>query len=91
MDVLQALLELEKFPFQPKIETVSWSNCINRILAEDIIADQDFPPFNRVMMDGFALRFDDWQKGQRSFPIGGFVGAGDDPALAPLASCICLS
>ena len=88
MDVLQALLELEKFPFQPKIETVSWSNCINRILAEDIIADQDFPPFNRVMMDGFALRFDDWQKGQRSFPIGGFVGAGDDPALAPLASCI---
>lgn len=88
MEVLQALLELEKFPLQPKIETISWSNCINRILAEDIVADQDFPSFNRVMMDGFAFRFDDWQNGQRSYPIGGFVGAGDDPALAPMASCI---
>ena len=37
-------------------ETVSISNMVGRILAEDIVADMDLPPFDRSQMDGFAVR-----------------------------------
>jgi molybdopterin molybdotransferase len=32
---------------------------VGRILAEDIFADMDLPPFDRSQMDGFAIRADD--------------------------------
>ncbi len=37
-------------------ERVALGNCVGRILAEDIVADSDLPPFDRSQMDGFALR-----------------------------------
>lgn len=36
-------------------ETVSSLNALHRILAEDVVCDRDQPPFNRVMMDGYAF------------------------------------
>jgi molybdopterin molybdotransferase len=39
-----------------KTETVPLSESQGRILAEDIAADRDYPPFNRSMRDGFAVR-----------------------------------
>ncbi|RXK49906.1 molybdopterin molybdenumtransferase MoeA [Aquirufa rosea] len=30
-------------------------DCLGKILAEDLLADRDFPPFDRVMMDGIAV------------------------------------
>jgi molybdopterin molybdotransferase len=38
------------------VETVDLDTAMGRVLAEDIIADTDLPPFNRAQMDGFALR-----------------------------------
>ncbi|HXX17768.1 MAG TPA: gephyrin-like molybdotransferase Glp [Candidatus Acidoferrum sp.] len=32
------------------------SEAVGRILAEDVIADRNYPPFNRSIRDGFALR-----------------------------------
>jgi len=37
-------------------ETVPLSKTVRRILAEDIIADSDLPPFDRAQMDGYAVR-----------------------------------
>ena len=37
------------------IEEVSLEESLGRILAEDILADRDGPPFNRVAMDGIAI------------------------------------
>ena len=37
-------------------ETVSIDDSPDRILAEDIAADRDYPPFNRSVRDGFAVR-----------------------------------
>jgi molybdopterin molybdotransferase len=42
-------------------EVVPLSDVRGRILAEDIFADSDLPPFNRSQMDGFALRAADSQ------------------------------
>ncbi|MDP3453575.1 MAG: molybdopterin molybdotransferase MoeA [Bacteroidales bacterium] len=32
------------------------SECVGRVLAEDILADRDMPPFNKAAVDGFACR-----------------------------------
>ena len=40
-------------------EEIALQDSFNCILAEDIIADTDLPPFNRSQMDGYAVRFED--------------------------------
>jgi molybdopterin molybdotransferase len=49
-------------------------------LAHDLLAKRCQPPFDRIMMDGVALKFSDVQSGQQSFKIQAFQGAGT-PAL----------
>jgi molybdopterin molybdotransferase len=41
------------------VECVELSACDGRVLAEDILADRDYPPFRRSMRDGFAVRASD--------------------------------
>lgn len=50
-----------------------------RVLRQEIRADRDFPPFDRVMMDGFAMRVADFASG-REFRITGIAPAGS-PAV----------
>lgn len=38
------------------VESVQLSDSVGRILAEDIVADSDLPPFDRAQMDGYAVR-----------------------------------
>jgi len=37
-------------------ERIDFKCALNRILAEDVRSDMDFPPFNKSAMDGFACR-----------------------------------
>lgn len=57
-------------------ETIKLENAIGRQLRENLIADRPFPPFNRVAMDGIAIRFADFENGQRTFPVIGVQAAG---------------
>ncbi|HEX2853281.1 MAG TPA: molybdopterin molybdotransferase MoeA [Opitutaceae bacterium] len=50
-----------------------------RVLREDIRADRDLPPFDRVMMDGYALRSAAFAEGTRKFRIEGTQAAGMRP------------
>ena len=45
-----------------KTTSVPLHQAIGQVLAEDIIADRDFPPFHRVAMDGIAINFEGFQK-----------------------------
>ncbi len=56
-----------------------------KILREDIVADHDFPPFDRVMMDGLAVRSSDWGRGCQRFTILGVAPAGAPQANLPQA------
>ena len=58
------------------VETISLGQSVGRVLAEDLVADRDFPPFDRVSYDGIAIRFEDYERGQRTFPIIGMQAAG---------------
>ena len=40
-------------------EKVAIHESLDRVLAEDIVADTDLPPFNRSQMDGYAVRAED--------------------------------
>lgn len=61
------------------------AQALGRVLSEPLCADRDFPPFDRVSMDGIAIRFDAFGKGRRQFRIRGTQAAGvpamrlDDP------------
>ncbi|KAA9346092.1 molybdopterin molybdotransferase MoeA [Adhaeribacter soli] len=70
-------------------EIIPFDQALGRVLAEDLQADRDFPPFNRVTMDGIAIQFQAFEKGNRSFKIKATQAAGE-PAkeLQEEADCI---
>ena len=37
-------------------EPLSIQDCVGRVLAQDVVADIDFPPFDKSAMDGYACR-----------------------------------
>ncbi len=60
-----------------------------RVLRGEIRADRDFPPFDRVMMDGYALRSSDLATG-RSFQIAGSAPAGKAAYVLPESPGCCV-
>lgn len=73
---------------QPAEKTVGLGDVLGCVLDEAVVADRDFPPFDRVTMDGIAIRFARWENGQRTFTIEHTQAAGEpvsslqDPANA---------
>lgn len=51
------------------LEEVNFQESLHRVLKENIVADRDFPPFNRVSMDGIAIQYKQFQNGKRDFKI----------------------
>lgn len=49
---------------------------LNHFLAESISADRDFPPFDRVTMDGVGINHQMFVEGVRNFPIESIAAAG---------------
>ena len=74
--------------FTPENEQVALLRAQGRILAQEVHADRDIPPYNRVSMDGIAIRYADYQSGIRTFPVSGIIGAGEDSKIhIPPGSC----
>ncbi len=61
------------------VEEVPIEGAFGRILAQPLLADRDFPPFNRVMMDGIAISYESYAKGQNRFKIASTIAAGTAP------------
>ncbi len=77
VSVLEATSIIFSNLFKPKTTNVNLSECLGKILAEPILADRDFPPFDRATMDGIALAFDSYQEGQTNFRIESIQAAGE--------------
>jgi molybdopterin molybdotransferase len=60
-------------------EKIPFEQALGRVLAEDIRTDRDLPPYDRVAMDGIAISFESFEKGNRLFKIIGTQGAGAEP------------
>lgn len=57
-------------------EIVPLEHATGRVLAEDIAADRDIPPYDRVTMDGIAILYEAYEAGIRTFRIIGTQAAG---------------
>ncbi len=58
-------------------ERISINDALGKVLAEDLCADRDFPPFNRVTMDGIAIQFAQLEAGKTTFEIETTAAAGN--------------
>lgn len=71
------------------IESLPLAQCAGAVLRENIYAERDQPPFDRVAMDGIALRSQSLSATVRKLRIQGTQAAGDPPlALAADDACI---
>ncbi|RAU81863.1 molybdopterin molybdotransferase MoeA [Pontibacter arcticus] len=61
------------------VEVVPLEQALGRVLAIDLKADRDLPPFNRVAMDGIAIKYEAFKQGTRTFHINATQAAGDKP------------
>jgi molybdopterin molybdotransferase len=62
--------------YKPETVSVALEQAGNAFLAEAISADRDFPPFDRVSMDGIAISSAAFAAGQREFVVDGVQAAG---------------
>ena len=62
----------------PTLETeqVDLPNALGRVLAQDVVADSDLPPFDRSQMDGYAVQASDTTNAPVSLRIAGESAAG---------------
>ncbi len=63
-------------------EQIELHHSHHRIVREAVTADRDFPPYDRVAMDGIAIKYKDYLQGTTSFHIQGIAAAG-----APQMTC----
>jgi molybdopterin molybdotransferase len=61
------------------IESLPLVQCAGAVLRENVYAERDQPPFDRVAMDGIALASTAARSGSRRYRIQGVQAAGDPP------------
>ncbi|MCB9081050.1 MAG: molybdopterin molybdotransferase MoeA [Lewinellaceae bacterium] len=70
-------------------ESVPLEEAYGRILREPLTADRDFPPFDRVTMDGIGIQYAAFADGLRHFSIRGIQAAGGEQLrLKDAQSCL---
>ena len=73
----------------PATEMLPLDQIGGRVLAEDVLADRDYPPFNRSIRDGFAVRSADVSGAPVTLECLGEVRAGEcSPSAVGLGECV---
>lgn len=75
-----ALVVQHSRPLPPQM--CSLSRCLGMRLAEPIVSDVDSPPYDKSLMDGYAVRSSDLAAGQAELHVVEEVTAGDVPRHA---------
>jgi molybdopterin molybdotransferase len=82
---------LDSLKLSQNVELINLRKCLGRVLAEDIYSLMDLPPFDRVTMDGYALRAQDTFGASEDNPkileLVEVVRAGDIPQKKVLKGC----
>jgi molybdopterin molybdotransferase len=74
--VTQAMAILDAAPVSPRIVSVPLGEAGGMRLAENLLADRDFPPFEKSQMDGYAVRCADVTVAGVELRVVGEVAAG---------------
>lgn len=84
-DALARLLALAEAAPITETENVALADAEGRVLAQDLVATLDLPPWPNSAMDGYALRLADWQ-GQ-PLPVSQRIFAGHAPQPLQAGTC----
>lgn len=84
-EALRQLLLLARAAPLTACEQVALRQADGRVLAEDLRAAIDLPPWDNSAMDGYALRFDDLQA--QPLPVSQTVFAGEAPGPLQAGTC----
>ena len=74
--VARAMAILDETPEATSQTTIALADSLNRILAEDIVCDRDFPAIDKSQMDGFAVHCADVLRVPVELPVVGEILAG---------------
>ncbi len=87
LSIEEAKIALER-SFSPKpvgVEQIPLSEAHNRVLAEDVVAPVDVPPFDRATVDGYAVKATDTFDADEDRPVSlrlcGRVSVGEPPNI----------
>ncbi|MCX8022686.1 MAG: molybdopterin molybdotransferase MoeA [Syntrophorhabdaceae bacterium] len=68
-----ALEIIKNFPVSPGTENIHIDEALGRIIAQDIVSEEDIPPFSRSLVDGYAVRAADTYGAKETSPAFLFV------------------
>jgi molybdopterin molybdotransferase len=74
----QAIVQQHIHPLAPETAHLS-PETIGLVLAEDIVSDIDMPPYDKALMDGFAVRSTDIPEGRALLSVIDEITAGQTP------------
>lgn len=74
--VQEAINSISQYAKDYGQESIPLTEATGRILDEDLTADRDYPPFDRVTMDGIGIDHNAYKNGQRTFTIESVAAAG---------------
>jgi molybdopterin molybdotransferase len=77
------IVEARARPLAPAMTTLE--EALGCVLAEDVQADADSPPFDKALVDGYAVRTSDLEGSEPCLAIGELITAGRNPSR-PLRS-----
>jgi molybdopterin molybdotransferase len=74
----QAIVAQHSRPLPPETTPLG-TTAVGLVLAEDVASDLDMPPFDKSMMDGYAVRRADLAEGRAVLTVIEEIGAGQTP------------
>jgi len=80
LSVAEAIAIIDGTPLAPRVLEVPLQEAQGLRLAEDLRADRNYPPFDKSLMDGFAVRYADLDKGVAELTVVGEIAAGQSSA-----------
>ncbi|OPY78110.1 MAG: Molybdopterin molybdenumtransferase [Syntrophorhabdus sp. PtaU1.Bin153] len=60
---------IHTYPVSPHTEVVDINEVLGRVLADNVVAEEDIPPFSRSLVDGFAVKAKDTQGAKETNPV----------------------
>src|SRR3954470_14666369 len=80
--VHEAISILDAVPVSPRVVRVSLLDALDQRLAQDVVADRDYPPFAKSLMDGYGVRGAEAKRGPAELKFVGEIPAGTVPDRA---------
>ena len=76
INVAQAISIVDSVAAPMRVATLDADACLARRLATPVVADRDLPPFDKSLMDGYAVRSGDLAGGVATLQVVGTIAAG---------------